>query len=139
MSFDRKFSITYGLAKKLREEGSLDLLGNEVAKELAEALYDWDRVGRAVAVLLGEDAEEVLDNLEPADLAKAREALREAVINFIQATRPETMASMEKILEKQAKVQAQASQAVIDYLDGDEIDKKVRSLTDELLSNVSAN
>lgn len=139
MSFDRKFSITYGMAKKLRADGCLDLLGSEVPKSVSEALYDWDKVGRAVGILLGEEAEELLDSLEAHDIANAREALREAIISFIQATTPETVTAVEKLLDKQTKLQATANEAVVAYLEGDTLDQKVTKLANEMLSKQSAN
>lgn len=135
--------ITYGLAKKLRTADAGDLLGSTVADSVAALLYDLEKVGQAVWILIeaqahqaGVTEEQIIDSLEPADIVAMREALRLAVLNFIRLVRSELSQAVEKVLAKREKIEQQKAAAVIQYVESDRIDRRIDKATRELLDQV---
>ena len=133
------FRITFGTARKLRDEKIVDLLGANVAESVSELLYDLEKIGMACATIMAQSPdgldENLIDNLGPDDIHQLRGALRLAIINFIQTARPEMSQATEKLIEKKHNLLSKASQTVVTYLEGDTLDKKLEQSISELLNN----
>jgi len=135
---DYTFRITFGLARKLREAKIVDLLGTDVTKSVTELLFDLEKVGKAIGLLLearGENVEALVDDMGPEDIRAAQEGLRVAITDFIRSTRPEASETIERTLAKQVELTRRGTSKLVEYLDSGAVDKKFDQLISEALSD----